>query len=271
MYFIINRYNHSMNLTSIETLDLPELQVYRTLRGNLFDRDNSFIADSPRVVLMLLKRGIVPKSILATEQFYEENREAIERYAGGAILYVGTKELLGAIVGRNIHHHVMMHSHRPANVPLEELGDRIVMLERLNNMENIGAIARSAAALGLDGYVVPRSGPHPYGRRAVRVSTGHVSRLDVHLYDDSVETIRALQARGYWVYVAEVTERSIPLSQLRDIPQKWVIVLGNEEEGVSPEVVAACDAMVQIEMDLEVKSFNVSVAGAIVMHWMVVH
>jgi len=259
-----------MNLTSIETLDLPELQIYRTLRGNLFDRDNSFIADSPRVVLMLLKRGIVPKSILATEQFYVENREVIERHADQATLYVGTKEILGAIVGRNVHHHVMMHAYRPESVPLEELGDRIVMLERLNNMENVGAIARSAAALGLEGYAVPRSGPHPYGRRAVRVSTGHVSRLAVHLYDDPVATIRVLQASGYRVYAAEVTDASVPLSHLRNIPEKWVILLGNEEEGVSPEVVAVCDATVQIEMDPEVKSFNVSVAGAIVMHWMVV-
>ena len=260
-----------MTLTPITTIDLPELQVYRTLRGNLFDRDNSFIADSPRVVLMLLKRGIVPKSILATKQFYETNRETIERYAREATLYVGEREVLGEIVGRNVHHHVMMHAHRPASVPLEDLGDRIVMLERLNNMENVGAIARSAAALGLEGYALPRHGPHPYGRRAVRVSTGHVSRLAVHLYDDPVATIRALQARGYRVYAAEVTPESIPLSQLRDIPPKWVIVLGNEEEGVSPEVVAACDETVQIEMDPEVKSFNVSVAGAIVMHWLVVN
>jgi tRNA G18 (ribose-2'-O)-methylase SpoU len=259
-----------MNLIPIETLDLPALQVYRTLRGNLFDRDNSFIADSPRVVLMLLQRGIVPKSILATSQFYEENREAIERHADGATLYVGSKETLGEIVGRNVHHHVMMHAHRPESVALEALGDRIVMLERLNNMENVGAIARSAAALGLEGYVVPASGPHPYGRRAVRVSTGHVSRLDVHLYDDAVATIRALQARGYRVYAAEVTKDSTPLSQLRDVPAKWVIVLGNEEEGVSPEVVAACDEAVQIEMDPEVKSFNVSVAASIVMHWLCV-
>lgn len=258
-----------MFLIPIQTLDRPELQVYRTLRGNLFDRDESFIADSPRVVLMLLERGIVPKSILATEKFYEENREVIERYAGDATLYVAERQVLGQIVGRNVHHHVMMHAHRPPSVPLEEMGDRIVMLERLNNMENVGAIARSAAALGIDGYAVPRNGPHPYGRRAVRVSTGHVSRLDVHLYDDPVATIYALRARGYRVYAAEVTQSSIPLSQLQDIPQKWVIVLGNEEDGVSSEVVAACDETVQIEMDPEVKSFNVSVAGAIVMHWMV--
>jgi len=260
-----------MHLIPVDTLDLPELQVYRTLRGNLFDRDNSFIADSPRVVLMLLERGICPKSLLATAEFYEQYRETIERYTADVPLYVGTKETLGQIVGRNIHHHVMMHAHRPESVPIEHLGDRIVMLGRLNNMENVGAIARSAAALGVESYVVPATGPHPYGRRAVRVSTGHVSRLQVHLYDDPVATIQALQTRGYRVYAAEVTERATPLSHLRDIPDRWVVILGNEEEGIPPEVVAACDEAIVIEMEPEVKSFNVAMAGAIVLHWMCAH
>jgi tRNA G18 (ribose-2'-O)-methylase SpoU len=260
-----------MRLIPVDTLDLPELQVYRTLRGNLFDRDNSFIDDSHRVVLMLLERGIRPKSLLATAEFYEQHSETIERYAADVPLYVGTKETLGQIVGRNVHHHVMMHAHRPESVPIERLGDRIVMLDRLNNMENVGAIARSAAALGIGGYVVPAAGPHPYGRRAVRVSTGHVSHLHVHLYDDPVATIRALQEQGYRVYAAEVTIGATPLSQLRDVPAKWAVVLGNEEEGVPPEVVAACDEAIVIEMEPEVKSFNVAMAGAIVMHWMRAH
>jgi len=258
-------------MTPITTLDLPQLQPYRTLRGNIFDTDNSFIADSPRVVLMLLERGIVPKSLLATQAFYEENRATIERYASDVPCYVGTKEVLGQIVGRNVHHHVMMHAHRPESVPLEALGDRIVLTERLSNMENVGAIARSAAALGVDGYAVPERGPHPYGRRAVRVSTGHVSRLQVHLYDEIVPTLEALRARGYRIYAAEAHPKATPLSSIRDIPHKWVLVMGNEEEGVSPETLSACDEVVQIEMEPEIKSFNVAIATSIVLHWLAVH
>jgi tRNA G18 (ribose-2'-O)-methylase SpoU len=260
-----------MRLIPIESLDLPELQVYRTLRGNRFDRDNGFVADSPRVVLMLLERGIRPRSLLATREFYERNRETIVRFANDVPLYVGTTEILGQIVGRSIHHHVMMHAYRPRSAPLERLGNRIVMVTQLNNMENVGAVARSAAALGMEGYMVPANGPHPYGRRAVRVSTGHVSRLQVHLYDDPLATIRALQEWGYRVYGAEVTEGATPLSQLSTIPDKWVVILGNEEKGIDPEVLAACDEIIAIEMESEVKSFNVAIAGAIVMHWMRVH
>jgi len=260
-----------MNLTQISTLDLPALQPYRTLRGNLFDRDGSFIADSPRVVLMLLERGIRPKSLLATQAFYDANRETIERHAGDVPLYVGEKELLGQIVGRNVHHHVMMHAYRPESVPLDQLGDRIVLTERLSNMENVGAIARSAAALGITGYAVPQRGPHPYGRRAVRVSTGHVSRLAVHLYEDMTETITQLKALGYHLYAAEATPDAVPLSSLVDVPEKWVLIVGNEEEGVAEETLSVSDTIVRIEMEPEVKSFNVAIATSIVMHWLRAH
>ena len=257
-----------MTLIPITSLDLPQLQPYRTLRGNLFDKDNSFIADSPRVVLMLLKRGIRPKSLLATEAFYAENRATIVQYASDVPCYVGSKEILGQIVGRNVHHHVMMHAYRPESVPLEALGDRIVLTERLSNMENVGAIARSAAALGVDAYAVPSRSPHPYGRRAVRVSTGHVSRLQVHLYDEIVPTLEALKRRGYHIYAAEATLEALPLSSIRDVPQKWVLVVVNEEEGVLPETLSVCDEVVQIEMEPEIKSFNVAVATSIVLHWL---
>jgi len=259
-----------MNLTQISALDLPALQPYRTLRGNLFDRDGSFIADSPRVVLMLLERGIHPKSLLATQAFYDANRETIERHAGDVPLYVGEKELLGQIVGRNVHHHVMMHAYRPESVPLDQLGDRIVLTERLSNMENVGAIARSAAALGITGYAVPQRGPHPYGRRAVRVSTGHVSRLAVHLYEDMTETITQLRALGYHIYAAEATPDAMPLFAIGNVPQKWVLIVGNEEEGVAEETLSVSDMVIRIEMNPEVKSFNVAIAASIVMHWLAV-
>ncbi len=255
-----------MILTKIYNIDLPQLQIYRTLRGNAFEADNSFIADSPRVVVMLLERGIVPKSLLATPEFYEQNRELIKSRATGAKLFVGSKELLSQIVGRKVHHNVMMHAYRPANIPLEHIGDKIVLLDRLSNMENVGALARSAAALGLDGFAAPASGPHPYGRRAVRVSTGHISRLNVHIYEDLAETIKQLQSKGYRIYAAEVIPDAIPLSQVQNIPKKWALLLGNEEDGISPEILALCDEVLQIEMEPDVKSFNVAIAGSIIMY-----
>ena len=258
----------SMNfpeIVSVTTVDLPELLPYRTLRGNLFERDGSFVADSPRVVGQLLESGLRFKSLLCTPEYLE--RES-ERIAAAEIpkVFVGERKVLEEIVGHRIHHNVMAHLLRPGDVPLEELPERIVMLEPLNNMENVGAIARSAAALGVGGYVVPAAGPHPYGRRAIRVSTGHVTRLKVHRYTDAKSTLMTLRSRGYRILAAEVTKEAIPLARFGPVPERWVLILGNEESGVSEELLSLCDTTLRIEMEPGIKSFNVAMAASIVMH-----
>ena len=254
-----------MEIVELESLDLPELAPYRTLRGNLFERDGSFVADSPRVVGQLLESGLEFRSLLCTPEYLARERERIEA-AGVPKVYLGDRELLSQVVGHSVHHNVMAHLKRPVNVPLPELPERVLMLTRLNNLENVGAIARSAAALGVGGYAVPKSGPHPYGRRAIRVSTGHVTRLAVHLYEDPLETIRAFKARGYRILAAEVTEEAIPLAEFSPVPERWVLILGNEEEGVSEEILKEADTVLRIEMEPDVRSFNVATAAAILMY-----
>jgi len=256
-----------MNLIEIDNLALPELQIYRKMRGNAFDADNSFVADSPKVVNLLLESDIAIHSLLATKSYYEAHRSLIEQ-RDIPRLFVGEKALIETIVGHTMHHNVMMHGRRPENVPLEEMGDRIIMLDALSNMENVGAIARSAAALGVDSMVLPVAAPHPYGRRAIRVSMGYVSKLKIHRFGDMTESIFALKSLGYTVYGAEASEDAVGLSTIDMIPDKWVVIMGNEEAGLSREVMTACDHLVRIEMVPEVKSFNVSIAASIVMYRM---
>jgi len=256
-----------MTIIPLESIDLPELAPYRTLRGNLFDRDGSFVADSPRVVGLLLGSGLKFKSLLCTPEYFERERKRIES-AGVPKVYLGERELLKGIVGHSVHHNVMAHLIRPANVPLEALPERAVVLTRLNNLENVGAIARSAAALGVGGYVVPEAGPHPYGRRAIRVSTGHVTKLKVHCYEAILPTLERLRKLGYTLIAAEAVPGAKPLSGYTPPTGKWALILGNEEEGVPSEVLEVCDAVVKIEMEPGVASFNVATAGAIIMHWL---
>jgi tRNA G18 (ribose-2'-O)-methylase SpoU len=252
-------------VVTLDSIDRPQLRPYRTLRGNLFDRDGSFVADSPRVVGQLLESGLEFLSLLCTPEYFERERKRIEA-AGVPTVYMGERKILERIVGHSIHHNVMAHLRRPADVPLENLPDRIVMLTRLNNMENVGAIARSAAALGVNGYVVPAAGPHPYGRRAIRVSTGHVTKLEVHSYGNAVETLERLRIMGYRLIAAEAIPDALPLAGYRPPAGRWALVLGNEEEGIPPEILERCDDILRIEMEPGIASFNVATAGAIVMH-----
>jgi len=253
-----------MKYIKIDNINIPELEIYKKLRDNAFTEDNSFIADSPKVVNMLLESDIEVKSILATKEYYDEfaqlvNSKDIEK------LFLVDKEEMQGIVGHKIHHNCMMHGTRPGETPLDAMGDNILMLDAITSTENVGSIARSAAALGIDSYLLPKQSPHPYGRRALRVSMGYAVKLKVHIYEDIFQTIKKLKKDGYRIFAAEVTPEATLLSQVKS-SQKWVLLMGHEGKGISQEVLDVCDEVLSIEMAPGVKSFNVSVAASIMMY-----
>jgi len=253
-----------MHFTYITDIHANELTLYHQLRDNAFRSDGSFIADSPKVINLLLENHIQVKSILATQSYYDTYHTLLEKYQD-ATLYLATKEQMESIVGHTVHHNVMMHGIRPAPTPLESLGDHIIMLDEISSTQNIGSIARSAVALGVNSYLLPKQGPRPYARRAVRVSMGHIGLMDYHLYENIFETIKQLQLHGYKIYAAEVTESSTPLSKVQ-ISNKWVLLMGHEGKGIAKEILKICDEVVSIEMEAGIKSFNVSVAASIMMY-----
>jgi RNA methyltransferase, TrmH family len=253
-----------LDLIEVDDVDIPELQIYKQLRDNAFTKDNSFVADSPKVINLLLESDLEIKSILATKEYYEEFKNLIVK-KDIPKLYVATKKELENIIGHNIHHHAMMHGIRPDPVPLEVLGDKIIMLDEISSTQNIGSIARSAAALGVNSYLVPKQGPHPYARRSLRVSMGYVSKLQINMYENIYETIEVLKQAGYTILAAEVTDDSIALANL-EAPQKWVLLMGHEGKGIAKEILDICDETVKIEMAEGIKSFNVSVAASIIIY-----
>lgn len=253
-----------MNFIQIKDIHAKELEIYHQFREHAFKADGSFVADSPKVVNLLLAEDIEVKSILATQEYYDTHRSLLaSRHT--ATFYVATKEQMHNIVGHKIHHNVMMHGIRPKETPIDDLGDQIIMLDEISSTQNIGSIARSAAALGIDSYLLPKHGPHPYSRRALRVSMGHVSMLRIHTYEDIRETLAVLKAKGYRIYAAEVAEDSTPLASVK-VEDKWVLLMGHEGLGLSDEVLSLCDEVVTIEMMEGVKSFNVAVAASIMMY-----
>lgn len=253
-----------MNFIKITDIHADDLKLYHQLRENAFKEDGSFIADSPKVVSLLLENDLKVISILATQEYYDTNHHIFNDQKD-AKLYLATKEQMESIVGHKVHHNVMMHAIRPDPTPLEALGDHIIMLDEISSTQNIGSIARSAAALGVNSYLLPKQGPHPYARRAVRVSMGHIGLMDYNLYDNIFLTIKKLQSLGYKVYAAEVAKNATPLSQVK-IADKWVLLMGHEGTGIAKEILDICDEVVSIEMMEGIKSFNVSVAASIMMY-----
>ncbi len=253
-----------MNYKYIKEIDIKELNIYHELRDKAFKADNSFIADSPKVVNILLKTDIEVKSILATQEYYDKFSELIEK-KNIPILYIVNKQEMQKIVGHKVHHNCMMHGIRPQQTPLNNLDDKIIMLDAITSTENIGSIARSAAALGVNSYLIPDNAPNPYSRRSLRVSMGHISKLKYNIYNNIFQTIKELQNNGYKIYAAEVSKSSIKLQNI-SVAKKWVLLMGHEGKGLSQEIIDICDECVEIEMASDVRSFNVGVASSILMY-----
>lgn len=253
-----------MNYIKIKNINIKELEIYHQLRDNAFRSDNSFIADSPKVVNKLLDTDIEVKSILATQEYYDEF-ESLLSSKNIPNLYVASKSEMKSIVGHKIHHNCMMHGIRPAESKLENLDDNIIMLDAITSTENVGSIARSAAALGIGSYMLPKESPHPFSRRALRVSMGHTSLLKINIYDDILKSIHELKAEGYKIFAAEISEGSTMLANVIT-PKKWVLIMGHEGNGISQSILELCDEVVTIEMQEGIKSLNVSVAASIIMY-----
>ena len=251
-------------IIKIDTIEIEELQVYRELREAAFRSDRSFIADSPKVVNLLLESDIEVKSMLATQEYYDEFYPLVTK-KGVPKVYLTTKEAMGKIVGHKIHHNCMMHGIRPDDIALNAADEQIIMLDNITSSENVGSIARSAAALGVGTYLLPKSSPHPFNRRALRVSMGYAKMLKTHVYKDIFETISTLKEMGYRVYAAEVTADSTMLCDLEPAG-KWVLIMGHEGRGIAQEILDVCDEIVSIEMQEGIKSFNVGVAASILMY-----
>jgi tRNA G18 (ribose-2'-O)-methylase SpoU len=251
-------------LIEVKNIDAQELKVYHQMRDNAFDELNSFVADSPKVVNILLGSDLELVSILATKEYYKEFMHLVEAVEG-LVCYEATKAQMQRLVGHKIHHNCMLHGKRAKPTPLDALDRNIVMLDGITSSENVGSIARSMAGLGVESYLLGKESPHPYGRRALRVSMGYMSRLKYSIYDEIIPTIKELQKKGYKVYAAELTQNSIPLKKL-EAKDKWVLILGSEGHGIKSEVLDVCDEIVHIEMQSDVKSFNVSVAASIMMY-----
>jgi len=253
-----------MNLLPILDISDKELSIYKELREHAFRMDGSFIADSPKVVNLLLESDLEIKSILATQVYYDEFVSLLE---GKNIpkLYVTTKEEMGKIVGHKIHHNCMMHGIRPPNAELDTLDNTVLMLDGITSAENIGSIVRSCAALGINSLVIANETPHPFNRRALRVAMGHSHLMKTYVHENIKESIAAFQARGYRVYAAEVAENARMLKDVKPT-KKWVLVMGHEGRGISDEILSLCDEVVTIEMQEGIKSLNVGVAASLMMY-----
>jgi tRNA G18 (ribose-2'-O)-methylase SpoU len=255
----------------LESADDPRVADYTQLtdvhlRKLREPAEGMYIAESSRVLRRALAAGHRPRSFFLAEKWLRDLADIFEQYPD-VPAYIGSAALLEEITGFHLHRGAMAAMHRPAPVPLPELlagARRVAVLEDIVDHTNVGAIFRSAAALGVDAVLVsPRCGD-PLYRRSVRVSMGTVFQVPWARLEDWPGGLAVLRQHGFTVAAMELTPDAVDLDELAARkPERLALVLGTEGAGMSESTLAAVDLAVQIPMRAGVDSLNVAAASAV--------
>lgn len=256
----------------VATLDLPELAPYRTLRRSADHAlERIFVAEGSKVVRRLLESNFTVVSALMLDRWLEEFTPLLEARPEQVPIYIATKERLETLVGFSLFQGVLALGRFPEPLPLETILQRapqprlLVALDSLANVDNLGAIVRNCAAFGVSALVVGENSSSPYLRRAVRNSMGTIFKLPIIEPPSLVQTLLELRRRGIRCFAAHGHAQGRTLGRC-ELTGDCCIVLGNEGQGLTDEVLAACDEAIAIPMASGVDSLNVVTAGSIFLY-----
>lgn len=245
----------------IDSLELPELAPYRTMRQQIF------IAEGEKVVRRLLESRFTVVSLLLPEKWLKILEPLLHGRPEEIHLYVAEKEVLETLTGFSMYQGLLAMGRIPALATLEgvlQSGVRpflFAAVDGLANAENLGVLVRNCAAFGVQALLVGETSSSPFLRRAVRSSMGTIFQLPVVELAHLAQSLHELRRQKIRCIAAHPhTDRKV-LSQA-DFTRDCCIVFGSEGYGLSPEVLAACDEAVAIPMSRGVDSLNVGSASA---------
>ena len=266
-----------MKVIEVTSLESQELEVYGTLteaqlRNRLEPEKGVFIAESPKVISVALDAGLEPLSMLCENKHIEGDAKAIiERCPADMPVYTGSRELLAKLTGYTLTRGVLCAMRRPKPLSPEEIckeARRIVVLHGVVDTTNVGAIFRSAAALGIDALLMTRDSCDPLNRRAVRVSMGSVFLVPWTWLDSEdgtpVGTIHKLKEMGFTTAAMALRKDDISIDDPKfKATERLALIMGTEGDGLPEAIIDASDLVVKIPMHHGVDSLNVGNAAAI--------
>ncbi len=262
-------------IIEMQDLSTPELAPYARLteaqlRSRRDPSQAMFIAESPKVIGHALDAGCVPVSLLMERQKLQTAQDILSR-CGDIPVYTGDPQLLSELTGFRLTRGILCAMRRPAPIPPETIlqdASRLAVLEGIVDPTNVGAIVRSAAALGMDGVLLSPTCCDPLHRRAVRVSMGTVFQIpwaylgtDSHLWPQ--QGLELLHRYGFSTAAMALDHRAISISDPQLRQPRLAVFLGTEGDGLCPETVVGCDYTVMIPMYHGVDSLNVAAASAV--------
>ena len=262
----------TLHIETIQSLDAPELALYRTLRRPFeHERDGVLVATNVKVLQRLLASRFPVVSVLLTPAWLERLEPSLRARPEDLRVYLGEQALLETLTGYQLHQGALAVAKIPPQPSFEELfanAPRPLLLaavEGIANAENLGGIVRSCAAFGVSFLIVGETCGSPFQRRAVSGSMGTIFEQPVVRVDNLAEALTALRACGIRCLAAHPRPGAKKLAAM-DLRGDCCLVFGAEGPGLTPATLAACDDVVEIPMPSHMNSLNVAVATGVFLY-----
>lgn len=267
------------NIIEVHSLSAPGLEVFSQLteaqlRNRLEPEKGVFVAESPKVIRVALDAGYEPLALLCERKHITGDAADIVERVGEIPVYTGEPYLLESLTGYRLTRGVLCAMRRPAPRNLADVCEgarRVVVIDGVVDTTNIGAIFRSAAALGMDAVLLTPSSCDPLNRRAVRVSMGSVFLVpwtwlgtEQPSGNRTQEMTNQLHQLGFRTAAMALTDNSVSIDDAALMAEpRLAIIMGTEGDGLSKEAIASADYVVRIPMSHQVDSLNVAAASAV--------
>lgn len=258
-----------MQIIEIDSLTHRGVEVFSSLteaqlRNRIDPEKGIFIAESPKVIRVAMASGCEPLALLCERKHITSDAADIIARCNDIPVYTGSRDLLASLTGYTLTRGVLCAMRRPKMPSVSEIcreARRVVVIDNVVDTTNIGAIFRSAAALGIDAVLLTTTSCDPLNRRAVRVSMGSVFLVPWNWIDSPVETLKEL---GFKTAAMALSDNSVSLDDPKlNAEQRLAIIMGNEGDGLPTETIEKSDYVVRIPMAHGVDSLNVAAASAV--------
>lgn len=258
-----------MSVIEITSLEQPGVEVFSTLteaqlRNRLDPQHGIFIAESPKVIRVALDAGYEPTALLCERKHITGDAADIVERIGDVPIYTGDRDLLTRLTGYTLTRGVLCAMRRPLPSMVEDVCNgarRVVVIHGVVDTTNIGAIFRSAAALGIDAVLLTPDSCDPLNRRSVRVSMGSVFLIPWTWIENPLTKLKEL---GFRTAALALTDRSVSLDEpALKAEARLALLMGTEGDGLPAKAISGADYVVRIPMMHGVDSLNVAAASAV--------
>jgi tRNA G18 (ribose-2'-O)-methylase SpoU len=243
-------------MIEITQFDDSRIKEFTKLRDHTLNDLGFIMAESEKLFLQLKASQKKILKILSTPEF------AKKHHLLGENIFIASKDVLEKIAGFKIHFEVIFLAEKPKDCELDQLDDRIILLNGLSSPENVGSIVRSAAAFNIHSIITDERTCSPFLRRCIRVSMGNIFSMKTFHSENIRFDLEKLKSLGYQIISTANIPPSINLSTFT-FPKKCVVIIGSEGHGIDQDILDSSDHILKININAQVAHLNASNAAAI--------